>query len=62
MRYLDWQLDDPAGLVVEAARPIRDAVARALESTDNPKAGSRLATCYKDDRILNGDAFYVKVN
>ncbi|MET8953288.1 arsenate reductase ArsC [Streptomyces sp. NPDC004393] len=25
-RYLDWQLDDPAGQGVEAVRPIRDAV------------------------------------
>uniref|UniRef100_UPI0036F24445 NucA/NucB deoxyribonuclease domain-containing protein n=1 Tax=Streptomyces mirabilis TaxID=68239 RepID=UPI0036F24445 len=36
--------------------------ARALDSTDNPKAGSRLATWYNDDRILDGDAFYAKVN
>ncbi|MCX4429807.1 NucA/NucB deoxyribonuclease domain-containing protein [Streptomyces mirabilis] len=35
--------------------------ARALDSTDNQKAGSRLATWYNDDRILDGDAFYVKV-
>ncbi|MFJ4632216.1 arsenate reductase ArsC [Streptomyces sp. NPDC088847] len=25
-RYLDWQLDDPAGRGVEAVRPVRDAV------------------------------------
>ncbi|MGX1372716.1 arsenate reductase [Streptomyces canus] len=25
-RYLDWQLEDPAGQDVEAVRPIRDAV------------------------------------
>ncbi|MFE7211137.1 arsenate reductase ArsC [Streptomyces sp. NPDC001698] len=25
-RYLDWQLDDPAGQGVEAVRPIRDAI------------------------------------
>ncbi|MFD4874244.1 arsenate reductase ArsC [Streptomyces sp. NPDC058420] len=25
-RYLDWQLDDPAGQDVEAVRPVRDAV------------------------------------
>ncbi|MFF4753652.1 arsenate reductase ArsC [Streptomyces sp. NPDC002514] len=29
-RYLDWQLDDPAGLGVEAVRPIRDAVERQV--------------------------------
>lgn len=25
-RYLDWQLDDPAGQGVEAVRPIRDTI------------------------------------
>ena len=35
--------------------------ARALTSRDNQKAGSQLATWYNDDRILDGDAFYVKV-
>ncbi|MFE2884653.1 arsenate reductase ArsC [Streptomyces sp. NPDC059272] len=25
-RYLDWELDDPAGRGVEAVRPVRDAV------------------------------------
>ena len=25
-RYLDWQLDDPAGQGVDAVRPIRDAI------------------------------------
>jgi arsenate reductase len=25
-RYLDWQLDDPAGQGVEAVRPIRDEI------------------------------------
>jgi protein-tyrosine-phosphatase len=25
-RYLDWELDDPAGKGVEAVRPIRDAI------------------------------------
>ncbi|MEV4424144.1 arsenate reductase ArsC [Streptomyces sp. R-07] len=27
-RYLDWQLDDPAGQGVEAVRPIRDEIER----------------------------------
>jgi protein-tyrosine-phosphatase len=29
-RYLDWQLDDPAGQGVEAVRPIRDEVRRRV--------------------------------
>lgn len=29
--YLDWQLDDPAGLGVEAVRPIRDEIRRRVE-------------------------------
>jgi arsenate reductase len=30
-RYLDWQLDDPAGQDVEAVRPIRDAIKTRVE-------------------------------
>ncbi|MDT0492762.1 arsenate reductase ArsC [Streptomyces griseus] len=29
-RYLDWQLDDPAGLGVEAVRPVRDEIERRV--------------------------------
>lgn len=29
-RYLDWQLDDPAGLGVEQVRPIRDEIDRRV--------------------------------
>ena len=29
-RYLDWVLDDPAGLGVEAVRPIRDEIDRRV--------------------------------
>ncbi|MGC5561861.1 arsenate reductase ArsC [Streptomyces sp. FR-108] len=29
-RYLDWQLDDPAGQGVEAVRPIRDEIERLV--------------------------------
>lgn len=29
-RYLDWQLDDPAGLGVDAVRPIRDEIERRI--------------------------------
>ncbi|QNP66676.1 phosphotyrosine protein phosphatase [Streptomyces genisteinicus] len=30
-RYLDWQLDDPAGQGVEAVRPIRDTIRSLVE-------------------------------
>ncbi|WP_284740112.1 arsenate reductase ArsC [Amycolatopsis sp. RTGN1] len=29
-RYLDWQLDDPAGKGIEAVRPIRDEIDRRV--------------------------------
>lgn len=29
--YLDWKLDDPAGLGVEAVRPIRDEIRKMVE-------------------------------
>ncbi|GAA1896956.1 arsenate reductase ArsC [Streptomyces sodiiphilus] len=31
-RYLDWQLDDPAGQGVEAVRPIRDEIERRVRA------------------------------
>jgi protein-tyrosine-phosphatase len=31
-RYLDWELDDPAGRGVEAVRPIRDEIRRRVTS------------------------------
>jgi arsenate reductase len=30
-RYLDWQLDDPAGQGVAAVRPIRDEIRARIE-------------------------------
>ncbi|MEV0560551.1 arsenate reductase ArsC [Dactylosporangium sp. NPDC050588] len=30
-RYLDWQLDDPAGRDLDAVRPIRDAIRARVE-------------------------------
>jgi len=30
-RYEDWELDDPAGLGLEAVRPIRDEIRRRIE-------------------------------
>jgi len=29
-RYLDWEVDDPAGLAVEGVRPIRDEIGRRV--------------------------------
>jgi len=29
-RYLDWELDDPAGRTVEQVRPIRDDIERRV--------------------------------
>ncbi|MER5435063.1 arsenate reductase ArsC [Streptomyces sp. NPDC002588] len=31
-RYLDWQLDDPAGQGVDAVRPIRDEIERRIRA------------------------------
>ena len=31
-RYLDWQLDDPAGLGVPAVRPIREEIRRRVQA------------------------------
>jgi protein-tyrosine-phosphatase len=31
VRYLDWQLDDPAGQGIEAVRPIRDEIRSRVE-------------------------------
>ncbi|KJY41877.1 phosphotyrosine protein phosphatase [Streptomyces sp. NRRL B-1568] len=31
-RYLDWQLDDPAGQGVDAVRPIRDEIRARIEA------------------------------
>ena len=30
-RYLDWELDDPAGRDIEAIRPIRDEIDRRVQ-------------------------------
>jgi protein-tyrosine-phosphatase len=29
-RYLDWELDDPAGMSVEGVRPVRDEIERRV--------------------------------
>ncbi|MGV9248882.1 NucA/NucB deoxyribonuclease domain-containing protein [Streptomyces sp. NPDC003710] len=44
-----------------AANANENYSARALNSKDNQTAGRQLGTWYSDDRILDGDAFYVMV-
>jgi len=46
-RYLDWELDDPAGRGIEAVRPIRDEIDRRVRAllaelgmTSPPQPGS----------------------
>ena len=31
-RYVDWELDDPAGKTIEEARPIRDEIDRRVRA------------------------------
>lgn len=31
-RYLDWELDDPAGMDIEAVRPVRDEIEQRVRS------------------------------
>ena len=40
-RYVDWELDDPAGLGVEATRPIRDEIERRVVDLVEDLLGSR---------------------
>ncbi|MFE2068977.1 MULTISPECIES: arsenate reductase ArsC [unclassified Streptomyces] len=38
-RYLDWQLDDPAGQGVDAVRPIRDDIEHRIRALVNDLTG-----------------------
>lgn len=38
-RYLDWQLDDPAGLPVDRVRPVRDDIDRRVQALLGELAG-----------------------
>ncbi len=40
-RYLDWELPDPAGKPVEEVRPIRDEIARRVQSLVDELLGER---------------------
>src|SRR6187397_2313984 len=40
-RYLDWQLDDPAGQGVDAVRPIRDEIEQRIRVLMNELISSR---------------------
>lgn len=42
-RYLDWQLDDPAGQGVEAVRPIRDEIRKLVENLIEEIAAEKTA-------------------
>lgn len=44
-----------------ASTPGENFSARALKSRDNQKAGARLGAWYSNDRILDGDAFFVRI-
>ncbi|MFI1253367.1 NucA/NucB deoxyribonuclease domain-containing protein [Streptomyces netropsis] len=44
-----------------ASTPGDNFSARALDSGDNQKAGTRLGAWFSNDRIIDGDAFYVKI-
>ena len=40
-RYLDWELDDPAGKSLDAVRPIRDEIDRRRRLSCWPSSGRR---------------------
>jgi protein-tyrosine-phosphatase len=40
-RYLDWDLPDPAGLDLEAVRPIRDQIGRRIRQLLSELAGAQ---------------------
>jgi arsenate reductase len=40
-RYLDWQLDDPAGQPVDKVRPIRDEIDRRVRALADELSGTR---------------------
>jgi arsenate reductase (thioredoxin) len=43
-RYLDWELDDPAGLDADAVRAVRDEIRRRVENLAGQKRGPAPAT------------------
>ncbi|MEZ5269753.1 MAG: hypothetical protein R2789_14695 [Microthrixaceae bacterium] len=42
-RYLDWELEDPAGRDVAAVRPIRDEIRRRVEELIGSRGGAGVA-------------------
>ena len=50
-RYLDWDLPDPAGLELDAVRPIRDEISRRvralIEELDEPAADGRRGSLHR---------------
>ena len=69
-RYLDWDLPDPAGLSVEAVRPIRDAISLRVRdllaeldtarqhicAPDGPRPGMRVAMTETTPFTIGADA------
>lgn len=41
-RYLDWELDDPAGKDIEAVRPIRDEIERRVRALIDDVLGAEV--------------------
>ena len=53
-RYLDWQLDDPAGLPVEQVRPIRDEIDRRVRALLAGRGVSPVPRWLVDDLLRDG--------
>jgi arsenate reductase len=43
-RYLDWDLDDPAGLDIDAVRAVRDEIRRRVDELGGQQPGPPAAT------------------
>ncbi|GGN85501.1 hypothetical protein GCM10011579_076500 [Streptomyces albiflavescens] len=56
-RYLDWQLEDPAGQGVEAVRPIRDEIERRVRGLRPPCVRLRVQRS-PARAILEADPFF----
>ncbi len=50
-RYLDWQLDDPAGLDVDAVRSIRDEIERRVLDLLDDLVGERCRSTKSERRL-----------
>ena len=51
-RYLDWQLDDPAGKDLDTVRPIRDEIRRRIENlVTELRSSQKQETKTTDDEV-----------